>query len=324
LESYYILKKKSYQVDDGWTNDSLFPPTTTFALECDRILSNLLYKKYKLLVFNITYAKVLYGKWYFLKFLTIKKIIFFMFRYFTGVNKFVLFMVAVIYKTIIGHTYVDIVYKMFVHPIDNRKLIKINGVWLANGPKDRLSSILSTSLEALGHKPNIKQEFKKDLLKIRRGLCDLDSEAKSYSATFVKNEFTKKPHKVFLEISKDYSVGYETDYKKSIENDNFLKAPIIKKYGGDKKTSVLLQDSIKSFKQRDDIKPVSFLNQISGAWENGYDENILSKKHTNSIIELDKIMLDIKNFNIKYSTKTTEDTMFKIIQGINDNDIQDI
>ena len=52
-----------------------------------------------------------------------------------------------------------------------------------------------------GNGQGVKQDFKKDLLKIKKNLSDLDSEAKSYSATFIKSEFTKKPHKIFLEIS---------------------------------------------------------------------------------------------------------------------------
>ena len=93
-EAYTLIKTPAYRCGSGtYTSRAIYPPIVR-EVGGDIPLSELLYKKYKLFVFNLSYNKVLYGRFFFLKHLTIYQVVRLICMYIIGVNRLTLFIIT--------------------------------------------------------------------------------------------------------------------------------------------------------------------------------------------------------------------------------------
>lgn len=289
IEAYYLLNKKSYYFYCRWSNDAILP--TTFTEIGDKHLSELFLLKFKLLVFNIAYSRVYYGKFYFLKTVSIRRFFIFVFLYYFSISRFFIILTLFLINYTKSENINDFLYDIFVHPHDSRKLIKINNVWYANGPQDFFANLLKHARTKTGLKVIFENE---DINRINMTLKKINTfreNTKFYNAMF--SDKNTKQHKVFLEATADKKkVGLQTDKNKSIQNYNYGKKPIILKYT-DKKQSILLQENSDNLIQISKEDKISNYYQIKGAFENGYDNDLISNNYKKSLDEYTGIQIDI-------------------------------
>jgi len=289
IEAYYLLNKESYYFCGRWSNDCILP--TTFTEIGDKRLSELFLLKFQLLVFNIAYSRVRYGKFYFLKKLSVKRFFIFVFMYYFNISRFLIIITLFLINYTKSENINDFLYDIFVHPYDSRKLIKINNVWHANGPQDFFTNLLKSARTRTGTNVIFNND---DIKKINMTLDKISTfrkNTKFYSAMFFDKN--TKPHKVFLEATADQkTVGLQTDKTKSIENNNYGKKHIIQEYT-DKKQSILLQENFDNLIQISREDKTSNYYQIKGAFENGYNNEVISNNYKKSLGEYTEIQNDI-------------------------------
>lgn len=151
-EAYTLIKTPAYRCKSGtYTSRAIYPPIV-HEVGGDIQLSELLYKKYKLFVFNLSYNKVLYGRFFFLKHLTIYQVVRLICMYIIGVNRLTLFIITTMLKLIRGKTYNQVLFELFIHPEDSRILLSIDNKWVANGTHELLKKVLYSATNINGDK----------------------------------------------------------------------------------------------------------------------------------------------------------------------------
>lgn len=312
LESYFILNEKSYKLKVGYANESILPPYIDHTKENTR-LSDLIYLKYKLFVFNLMYMKVLNKDNFMYQSLTIKNILKSFIVYFIGINRFTILLFGMCVNFYKNSNYEDFLLTYFSNTCDHRKLIKINNKWVANNPKSSLKKLLNDLFDCTNSNKNYFESYKNDTVSLSSKIKKLDAETKMYQAPFTDKMSSKKTHKIFLEATNNNLLALETDYTKSVNNNNYNKNPIIVQYDGDKKKSTLLEQNPDEISQTTKEHKVKFLSQLFGAHKYGYDINIISNKYNKSIIGVAEIDKDMDIYLNKYGIQISKEDLFKIL-----------
>ena len=312
LESYFILNEKSYKLKVGYANESILPPYIDHTKENTR-LSDLIYLKYKLFVFNLMYMKVLNKDNFMYQSLTIKNILKSFIVYFIGINRFTILLFGMCVNFYKNTNYEDFLLTYFSNTCDHRKLIKINNKWVANNPKSSLKKLLNDLFYCTNSNKNYFESYKNDTVSLSSKIKKLDAETKIYQAPFTDKMSSKKTHKIFLEATNNNLLALETDYTKSVNNNNYNKNPIIVQYDGDKKKSTLLEQNPYEISQTTKEHKVKFLSQLFGAHKYGYDINIISNKYNKSIIGVAEIDKDMDIYLNKYGIQISKEDLFKIL-----------
>jgi len=131
--------------DGTYSNDFMAPPVIN-TIGAKTKLSDLLYKKYKILVFNLVYTRVKYGKLHTLRQINIKYVGTTTLLYLTGLSKILIKTTQVLFRLVRGHTINDILFDLFQYEDYSRKLVRINNMWVANGPQLTLKNLLNRYL----------------------------------------------------------------------------------------------------------------------------------------------------------------------------------
>jgi hypothetical protein len=315
LEAYRIFNKPSYMVAEGWyNNDAIYPPIIGEVGD-DTQISDLIYKRYKLLVFDLVYSRVLNGRFYLLKQISIINILRIFFYYLLGVSRVMVITILTIIKVRSENTRNGLLFKLFLHPMDNRKLIKINNKWVANGKHDGIPNIfkmMNTRLRGIGGVDSTSAKIAWEI----HDRVGVITSTKYKLAIFINKNEKQIPHKAYPEAATGDNVGLETDFHKSTHNTDYNREVIIRKYI-DKKESTLLLVKATDLKQISKEKEVSVLKQILGAHKYGYNEKIISEKFKEEIEQINEIESLIRSLAIKTGTEGEGVDIYKTIQYIN-------
>lgn len=322
IEAYSIFNRPAYKISEGWyTNEALYPPIIYYVGD-DTHISDLIYKQYKLLVFNLVYSRILGGRFHLLKKISLMNIIKVLFYYILGINRVLIVTISTIIKIKPKSTRSDILFKLFSHPVDNRKIIRINNKWVANGVFKFFKNVKSVYDGKNQHKIIDVENSNKILKEVSERIRHVENTIYKTAYSIDKNHPQIK-HKIYIEASTGNSVGMETDYYKAIKNKNYNQQPIITKYYA-VKDSVLLHKDISSFKNLSAENKNTIIHQAWGAALNGYDQNLISDKYKESITRMVEVrnMLDelIKTNNIDADIN---DVFKETYNSINHNDIMD-
>ena len=292
-EAYSIFKTPAFMIRPGvYRSESLFPPLICGVGEDTRI-SDLLYKTYKLRVFNFIYERASNSNFNLFKQVRVLDLIKYFFYYFSGLNRILILTIKTLLKFKLKKTRTKILYSLFIHFVDGRKLIRIDGIWVANGPKKELLQIFSSSKQ-------VKTDFifsvknKLTLKEISERIYKLDNTPYQY-ALFINKKLPQIRHRIFLEVHNNNKLGLETDYIKSIKNNNYGKKFIISRYSAEK-DSILLSYEPQDLKWVEGGKSVPIFNHVIGASLNGYNGDEISPKFKNSIILMNEILKDSEKF----------------------------
>lgn len=145
FESYKILKAPVV-FNGRFLNKCIYAPKVEY-ISLDKPLSYLIYKKYQLFVFNLTYSKVSYGSLLFLKQFSLNFLIKRLFYYITGLSRVFFYTFFYIVKYLSkSMSYEEIISDIFMHYNDNRRLILMEGKWIANNPAHGLLKIFINTL----------------------------------------------------------------------------------------------------------------------------------------------------------------------------------
>jgi hypothetical protein len=136
--------------DGTYSNDFMAPPVIN-TIGAKTKLSDLLYKKYKILVFNLVYTRVKYGKLHTLRQINIKYVGTITLLYLTGLSKILIKTTQVLFRLVRGHTINDILFDLFQYEDYSRKLVRINNMWVANGPQLTLKNLLKGAIDIYGN-----------------------------------------------------------------------------------------------------------------------------------------------------------------------------
>ena len=294
-ESNKILNQKSYHNGQRYTNFYIRPKTLENTPD-NVAIGNILFIAYWNFVFDITYSKLLYGKYYMFKMITIKDFFIKIFFLYLGISRLMLKIILHILKINKTKNLENYLFSIFLKPIDNRIIVKINNKWKINSG---LKIFLMLS------KKKLVQELHFDDPKINKALekfseCYKKMSEINHNTTIFKAKFITKntliPHNVYIKSSKDPDLyGYQTSYNSAFNKNFFNKKPLIHKYEGVTKESTLLPHNKNELKQISTEKKVSFLKQIYGAVKYGYDAENLSSIYLdpiNNILEIDEIIND--------------------------------
>lgn len=324
LEAYRIFNKRSFMVDGGWySNDAIYPPIIDNIGE-DTQISDLVYKQYKLLVFNLVYSRVLNGKFHLIKQISGVKIAKLLLYYLLGVSRVLVVTVSTILKVRSEKTRNGLLFRLFSHPYDTRKLIKINNKWVANGPKKAIGELMNLNKDKINSTFILTHNNKLALIEISERISVIRNTKFAY-AIFKNNNNPQTAHKLFLEIANGDSVGIETDFKKSITFNDYNRGYIIRKYTIQNytniKESTILEQKITNFKQIKEEQEMSMFNQVLGAVVDGYNDELISTKYKHTIEDMKDIFMDVKKLleynGMEQDTKNVE----KICKALNDHKI---
>jgi len=311
-EAYRIFSKPAFKVGDGWyTNESIYPPII-YEVGSDTNISDLVYKRYKLQVFNLIYQRVEGGKFNLISFKSVKNMVVLLFYYFIGVSRVLVVTIKILFTIRSESTRNGVLFKLFIHPVDSRKLIRLNGVWIANGPKKKLLGLLGNNIEN-NNSFILQSNNKKNTIKELSERIHNISNTKYEVALFSDREKSQIPHKVYLEVSCGNNVGLETDYKNSISYKDYNRDVLIRKYTA-VKDSTLLTYNIEELRQLRPETNTTMFSQLLGASINGYNNNSISIKYKNGIVVIDEILNDSKNFIQINALKIKPDEFCKIIK----------
>ena len=137
-EAYRIFKTPAFMISPGiYSSESFFPPLIREVGE-DTKLSDLLYKTYKLRVFNFIYVMASNNNFNLFKQVRVLDLIKYFFYYFSGLNRILILTIKTFFKFKLKKTRTEILFSLFAYFADGRKLIRIDGIWVANGPKKEL------------------------------------------------------------------------------------------------------------------------------------------------------------------------------------------
>lgn len=285
------MDQKSYNTGDRETNFS-FRPIMFDTTPDDVVIGTILYYAYYNSVFDLTYKKIALGrKNFWIKQISIKKTLKSIFFWYVGISRLMLLLALKIIKYD-EKGLENYLVKLFIKPMDDRLILKINNKWEINGKWELFWKTTNEKLLGLTSESNLEY-IKPSLLKIYNKSLEINSESKTFLATFV-NVKTKIPHNIFPEASKDSKIwAYQTDFQKAYNKDFYNKEPLIHKYDGIKKQSTLLEGRFDEFKQIRKEKITTVTNQFKGALDYGYNDEKLSEKYNDGINELRIIEIEI-------------------------------
>lgn len=322
IEAYSIFNRPAYKISEGWyANEALYPPII-YCIGDDTHISDLIYKQYKLLVFNLVYSRILGGRFHLLKKISLINIIKVLFYYILGINRVLIITITTIIKIKPKTTRNDILFKLFSHPIDNRKIIRINNKWVANGIFKFLKNVKHIHDGKNQHKIIDVETSNKILKEVSERIKCVGNTVYKTAYSIDKNHPQIK-HKIYIEASNGNNVGMETDYYKAIKNNNYNQQVMIAKYYTEK-DSVLLYKDLSSFKNLSTEKKNTILYQAWGAAQNGYNQKLISDKYKESINHMveSRNLLD-KLIKINNMDADTNEIFKEMCNSINHNDMGD-
>lgn len=303
LESHFSLKKESFKIKDGWYATSYIKPPILRTGEQNIRLSDCLFHKYKLLVFNFSYMAVS-GVNYIqmLEIFLKKRLAAAIFFYIIGIPRLLLTMLLIFLNFYKKSSYQSFLYDYFEHCSDDRKLFKINNVWYHNGNFDFLKKIIKN----LNLQQSSEIELKNKLISYSKQINSLDMKEKSFKAIITDSKTLTKKHTIITNIVKNNNLSIQTDYGKAKNNDFYSKDQVVNKYQSDTKPATLLEQNPNNIIQTSNLEDFKTSKLLLGALHNGYNENLLMDKHVRTANEIEIIMKGINNLVMEYKIKDLE------------------
>ena len=294
IEMRQILNLKAHKnTNNRVCNKAIYPPLVT-SIGKDTPIGELIYSKYKLLVFNHAYARVMYGRFYFIKSLKPILVLRILFYYVTGISRVLLITVSTILK-IKKKTPIEVLYDFFIYPTDNRMLIRINGVWIPNGDKIKLANLLSSAYDKLGKKIEFSLQqinYITDLHKATHG-----AGMRGYEMVpFTDKNKPQIIHKGFLDITPGNNTAMETSKAGAVRFKNYGKDVIVSSYMGDKKESTLLVENIDNITQNGIVKYTPITKQLIGAITHGANTALMTRTYKEDYEKMIEITQGIEHF----------------------------
>jgi len=278
IEVRQILNLKNHKnTNHRPSNKAIYPPLVTSISE-DTPISALIYSKYKLLVFNLAYARIMYGKFYFIKSLKTTTILKILFYYTTGISRILILTTLTLFKTKNKKT-IEVLYDIFIYPIDNRMLIRLNGVWVANGDKKKFIDFLGSAYDKCGKKISFTETQIKRIIDIHNEVHK--NTTRSYKMMlFVDKDKPQIAHKALLGVTPGNNTAMETSKTLAVKNKNYGKDVIVSSYMGEKKESTLLVENLDNLIPKCNIithTPIT--NQLIGAIINGANTGLMTRTY---------------------------------------------
>jgi hypothetical protein len=295
-EARQILNLKTYKnTNNQVCNKAIYPPLVTSVGE-DTPIGELVYSKYKLLAFNHAYARVMYGRFYFIKSLkpiTILKILFY---YATGISRVLIMTVSTLLKIKKKNKLVEVLYDIFIYPIDNRMLIRINNVWVANGDKTKVINLLSYAYDKIGGKIQFTTPQIKYIANIHKEIHG--SNHRGYEMVlFLDKNKPQIAHKAYLGVTPGNNTAIETSKAGAIRHKNYDKGVVVSSYEGEKKESTLLVENLDNLTPKNTIityTPVT--KQLMGAIIHGANPGLMTRTYREDYEHIIKITHEIDKF----------------------------
>ena len=311
-ESNKILNKKFFNNGERYTNYSIRPKILSQTPK-ELQIGNILFIAYWNFVFNITYLKILYGKWFFLKNIKIKNIIERLFLMYFGISKLFIKLMIHIFKIYKKNNIEDYLLIFFLNPEDNRIILRINNKWVVNNGWKILKEIIEKNI--------IKDDnFLSKIEDIYHKIIKSNYTTTTYEASFTNPNKRQIIHNIYPEISKKKEISpYRTAYDIAYNNNFYKKSPIIKKFYGDNKESTLIPEKkINLIQKSEEI--TTFAGKIyKGAVYDGYDPTILSEKAIHSIKDFKEIDFELENILSEYGLKDHKNFIFSSMLNCIDN-----
>ena len=312
IEAFKIFNKPALKLGCGrFLNESLYPETI-ISVDGGTQISELLYKKYKLLVFNIIYHRVISGGW--ARQIGIVTITTSMLYYILGISKVLLSTVSILFSY---RKYTDmssVLLDMFGHASDNRKLIRIGGVWVANGKVDYRNNLIKYISSCGNGRFSLDNVSKTQLLEISEYFQSINNT--KYTMVYFKDIFGGNiPHKGFVEATnnKDF-IGLETDYHKSVFKNFYNKQVLIVQYNN-QKDSTLLYQKLTELQPIKEVKSIILPEQILGLHRYGGNLKLLSQQYLNQYEVYGTGLKQIDDFIINHNLTNAD--RYKIAEYIN-------
>jgi len=309
--------------DGTYSNDFMAPPVIN-TIGAKTKLSDLLYKKYKILVFNLVYTRVKYGKLHTLRQINIKYVGTTTLLYLTGLSKILIKTTQVLFRLVRGHTINDILFDLFQYEDYSRKLVRINNMWVANGPQLTLKNLLKGAIDIYGNPVVFSREeiktFKEIVEKVH-----ISTTTKFTYAQFIEKGITKLPHKIYHGVLKDDKyVGLETGFERAKINNNYQQTTIINRYDGEKKPSTLLKKPLDDFMQVTEENTTSIKKQALGAVLYGYNPNLISTEYSISIDTLETAHTELRTLIKAKNLDTDVNLTIRVISDLETTDVIEI
>ena len=258
-------------------------------------ISKLLYLSYELAVFNSMYDCVKFGKYYFIKNIKINRVLWASLYYFVDFSRIMYIILLFFVKQGINEGIRDALNRVFEHSVDNRKLVRIDNIWVANND-GVLLKIISNIANKRGEKIKLTLYQKKFLLQLNERLRVLTKQ-KQFQGVFIKPGLSQIKHIHYSEICKDSSaVGYRTDFKTAEIKNNYGNRVIINRFS-DTKLSKVLQIKLSEIKQIGITFTKPIIYELQGASRFGYSEDLLSDKYRYVLEEYNSIQNDFVAFS---------------------------
>ena len=199
----------------------------------------------------------------------------------------------------------DFLFDLFVKPMDNRQLVKINNKWESNNGKKNFLEVIDILLSNKIVSTNNCNQVKNKLAIIYNKAEEIKYGTPVYSAKFIDKNTTKIPHTIFPEATQDTKyVGMQTDFNKAFKFNHYGRAVIINNYSGQYKPSTLLNTDLSELKQISAARKVTIEKICIGAIKNGYDSDLTSNKYKNYIDSYAEILNEIdvilNELNLKF------------------------
>lgn len=294
IEVRQILNLRAYKnVNNRVCNKAIYPPLITSIGE-DTPIGELIYSKYKLLVFNHAYARVMYGRFYFIKSLKPILVLRILFYYVTGISRVLLLTVSTLLK-IKKKKPIEVLYDFFIYPTDNRMLIRVDGVWVPNGDKIKFANLLNSAYDKFGK----KIEFSLQQINYITGLHKTAHEPGTRGYKMVLFTDKNKPqitHKGFLDITPGNNTAMETSRAGALRFKNYGKNVIISSFMGEKKESTLLVENIDNITPNDIVKYTPITKQLIGAITHGANPGLMTRTYKEDYEKMIKVAQDIDYF----------------------------
>lgn len=288
IESFVFLKKCN---KDG-TNTCIFPPIVSEITPHTR-LSELIYKKFDLLVFNILYSRAKYGRFYMLQNINAIGILTTLVLYLIGVSRLTIVILLFLLKLNKNTTLDEILLNIFSHSYDNRKLVYIDGVWVANGAAEVLKEAFSSATTSTGLKINFTYAQKKKLAELMWSIVGI-KDARACKLIINPSFNPDIAHRGIIGLTKnDSTIAMETCWKKAITFNNYNKVSLINKCDLAKPTRILLQPEIEIDKKTY-IGTVVIKKHLLGAFLHGYNKDHLVDERIEDINRYEKATEGLK------------------------------
>lgn len=306
IESNKILQTKPLYIveEKRYVTQWIYPQTISKIPDTMPLIS-IIFTFWHNIIFDITYNRIKYGNFFWIKNLNLKTMLSTLMYGLLGTSRLTICFVKFFFKI---KTYADLIeeiFKLCGRSTDTRLIYNENNTWRVNGKRRLIWNIILENLTQNNVPEHNINAIKQKLLNIK---CDVDSikniKYPHYEVTFIKKDNPKIQHTLLQGLTKNNLFGgLQTSFEKAQKFGFYNKQPLVYKYAGIKKESTLLYQDLSQIQIISEKKIDKIANIIAGAHINGYNETLVTAEFTDAIQQIAVFKDEINSILIEYTQK---------------------